>query len=517
LRGEAVMSRALWYRRLCHTGADRLEQAVKGKVATGLVAESDTPAPTHCKPCIRGKHHHNPFPQRASHRATSFLERIHSDLHRLLVLTSTVFRYWLLFIDDYLRYFWIYLLRKKSEMFDAFMQFKAMVEKEFDKSILCLHNNKGGEFIAIKWNTSFVQHGIRHEHTVKASPQQNGFAERLNCTLKELLVTMLSGAHLPARFWGKGLNYLHHVIVHSPSSLIPLGTTPYEMAIPLPFEPAVPPSDSDSSSSSSRPSSTASLTPSPLRTPPHPAPAPALAPPRTPPQAAAPGPLSAPRPAMRIAPWPAPPKHPLRAPAVPAPTPRAPAPVPAPTPAINAPEPAGPRHSARSNAGVAPPSNWYNAIARMQGKVLDVPVVSYRKTGMCSSSCGRARVPAPSHKPSAGPSSLAPTIPNAQEKEEAAPGAPREPPAADDGNDNLYTQPQARLAHRLALDGAAELPADVRALLAQGLRSIYNNNNKYIELPKAMERAFRAAINTKAVVSDAEPKPYHNANAPPGL
>jgi hypothetical protein len=222
LRGEAVMSRALWHRRLCHIGADRLEQAIKGKVATGLVVESDAPAPTHCEPCICGKHHRDPFPQRASHHATSFLERIHSDLHQLPVLTSTCFRYWLLFIDDYSRYFWIYLLRKKSETFDAFTRFKAMVEKQFDKSILGLHDNKGGKFIGIKWDTFF-------EHTVKALAQQNGVAERLNCTLEELLVAMLNGAHLPARFWGEGLNYLCHVIVRSPSSSIPAGTTPYEM------------------------------------------------------------------------------------------------------------------------------------------------------------------------------------------------------------------------------------------------------------------------------------------------
>jgi hypothetical protein len=150
-------------------------------------------------------------------------------LHQLPVLTSTGFRYWLLFIDDYSRYFWIYLLRKKSETFDAFTQFKAMVEKQFDKSILCLHDHKGGELIGIKWNAFFAQHGIRHEHTFKASPQQNGVAERLNRTLEELLVAMLNGAHLPARFWGEGLNYLRHVIVRSPSSSIPPGTTPYEM------------------------------------------------------------------------------------------------------------------------------------------------------------------------------------------------------------------------------------------------------------------------------------------------
>jgi hypothetical protein len=104
-----------------------------------------------------------------------------------------------------------------------------MVEKQFNKSILCLHDDKGGEFIGIKWDAFFGQHGIRREHTVKALPQQNGVAERLNRTLEELLVATLNGARLPARFWGEGLNYLRHIIVCSPSSSIPAGTTPYEM------------------------------------------------------------------------------------------------------------------------------------------------------------------------------------------------------------------------------------------------------------------------------------------------
>jgi hypothetical protein len=158
-----------------------------------------------------------------------FLERIHSNLHQLPVLTSTGFCYWLLFIDDYSRCFWIYLLRKKSEMFDLFTQFKATVKKQFNKLILCLHDNEGGEFIGIKWDAFFTQHGIWREHTIKVSPQQNGVAECLNRTLKELLVAMLNSTHLPARFWGGGLNYLHHVIVRSPSSSVPTGTTPYEM------------------------------------------------------------------------------------------------------------------------------------------------------------------------------------------------------------------------------------------------------------------------------------------------
>jgi hypothetical protein len=105
-------------------------------------------------------------------------------------------------------------------------------------------------------------------------------------------------------------------------------------------------------------------------------------------------------------------------------------------------------------------------------------------------------------------------MPDVEEEEEAAPEAPREPPAAANDNNNnndLYAQPQARLARRLALDGVAEVPTDVRALLAQGLRSIYDNDDEYIELPEAMECAFRTTVVAKAVASDAEPKSYREA------
>jgi hypothetical protein len=103
-------------------------------------------------------------------------------------------------------------------------------------------------------------------------------------------------------------------------------------------------------------------------------------------------------------------------------------------------------------------------------------------------------------------------MPDVKEEQEAAPEAPHELPAADEDEDNdLYAQPQARLARRLALDGVAEVPADVRVLLAQGLRSIYDDDNEYIELPEVMERAFRAAVDAEAVSSDAEPKSYREA------
>jgi hypothetical protein len=168
---------------------------------------------------------------------------------------------------------------------------------------------------------------------------------------------------------------------HSPDDEEDSDSTDSEgVTILPPFELAVPPSDSNSSSSSLGLSSMASPSSSPPQTPPRPAPG---GPPRTPPQDAVPGLPSAPEPATRIAPQPAPPRQPLPTPAA-----RASAPASVPAHAVEEPEAVSPRQSARSNAGVALPENWYNTMAQLQGKVRGVPVASSCETATRASSCG---------------------------------------------------------------------------------------------------------------------------------
>ena len=54
--------------------------------------------------------------------------------------------YYVSFIDDFSGNTWIYFLRKKSEVFDKFKEFKAMVENQTEKKINVLRTYNGGEF-----------------------------------------------------------------------------------------------------------------------------------------------------------------------------------------------------------------------------------------------------------------------------------------------------------------------------------------------------------------------------------
>jgi hypothetical protein len=49
------------------------------------------------------------------------------------------------FIDYFSRNTWIYFLRKKSEVFDKFKEFKALVENQIDKKINVFRTENGVE------------------------------------------------------------------------------------------------------------------------------------------------------------------------------------------------------------------------------------------------------------------------------------------------------------------------------------------------------------------------------------
>ena len=72
---------------------------------------------------------------------------MHSDVFGLVKVPSLgKFVYYVSFIDDFSRNTWIYFLKKKSEVFEKFKEFKALVENQIEKKIKVLRIDNGGEF-----------------------------------------------------------------------------------------------------------------------------------------------------------------------------------------------------------------------------------------------------------------------------------------------------------------------------------------------------------------------------------
>lgn len=56
------------------------------------------------------------------------------------------FKYYIQFLDDFSRFSWIYPLKGKNEAFFAFVQFKNLVQKQFERSIKIVQSDWGGEY-----------------------------------------------------------------------------------------------------------------------------------------------------------------------------------------------------------------------------------------------------------------------------------------------------------------------------------------------------------------------------------
>ncbi len=94
-------------------------------------------------------------------------------------------QYFVTFINDHSRKVWVYFLRHKSDVFEAFKKWKAMVENETGLKIKKLRSDNGGEYEDNEFKKFCYQNGIKLIRTVRSTPQQNGTAERMNKTLTE--------------------------------------------------------------------------------------------------------------------------------------------------------------------------------------------------------------------------------------------------------------------------------------------------------------------------------------------
>ena len=72
---------------------------------------------------------------------------------------------------------WVYPIKKKSDVFPVFKQYRARVEIECGKRIKYLRTDNNGEYIDDKFLTFYKKEGIQRQFTEAYTPQQNRVAE----------------------------------------------------------------------------------------------------------------------------------------------------------------------------------------------------------------------------------------------------------------------------------------------------------------------------------------------------
>jgi hypothetical protein len=105
------------------------------------------------------------------------------------------------FIDDFSCFPALYFLKRKSDVFDVFRKYKAWAENMTGCRIGVLRDDKGGEYMSSAFDSFLAGASIAQEHTIRDTPQQNGIAERMNQSISDGIMTLLSQSGLLRTWW----------------------------------------------------------------------------------------------------------------------------------------------------------------------------------------------------------------------------------------------------------------------------------------------------------------------------
>ena len=127
-----------------------------------------------CQGCILGKHPEHKFEKSSHERTSAPLELIHGDFFGPFPhMYMSQYKYALTFIDDFSRYCWVYFLKHKSEFFDLFKVYRALVENQSGRKLKALISDNGGEYVKSKFINYCAYVGIQMQHSIPYTPHHS--------------------------------------------------------------------------------------------------------------------------------------------------------------------------------------------------------------------------------------------------------------------------------------------------------------------------------------------------------
>lgn len=154
--GAVKTSTSRWHNQLGHPSFAIVHQVLSRSRIPFVSSENKE---TVCDACQKGKSHQLPYP-RSTCVSSSRLELNFSDVWGPAPTSVGRNNYYVSFIDDFSKFTWVYLLRQKSDVFQKFHEFQNLVERQFNKKIVTVQTDWGGEYQ--KLNSFFQCVGITH-------------------------------------------------------------------------------------------------------------------------------------------------------------------------------------------------------------------------------------------------------------------------------------------------------------------------------------------------------------------
>jgi hypothetical protein len=189
----------------------------------------------HCVDCIKGKYVKHIKKSGATH-SSRVLEIIHTSLCGPFNVSSVDgFNSFITFTSDFSRYGYIFPRHELSNVLDKFKIFKVEIENQHDAKIKVV-SDRGREYyrkhtpygqIPSPFAKILEENGIVAQYLLPYEPQQNDVAKRWNCTLMDMVHSMLSNSTLSLGLCMGALKIAAHIINRVSSKSV--SKTPYEL------------------------------------------------------------------------------------------------------------------------------------------------------------------------------------------------------------------------------------------------------------------------------------------------
>lgn len=115
-----------------------------------------------CEDCVFGKQKKVTFSKVGKPPKAERLELVHTDVWGQTQVPSLGgSSYFVTFIDDATKKLWVYPMKHKSDVFDVFKKWKALVENETYLKLKCLRSDNGGEYYSKEFEEYCTKNGIK--------------------------------------------------------------------------------------------------------------------------------------------------------------------------------------------------------------------------------------------------------------------------------------------------------------------------------------------------------------------
>nr|GEU50441.1 ribonuclease H-like domain-containing protein [Tanacetum cinerariifolium] len=158
-------------------------EVLRRLVSSNFISCNKEKPPVLCHACQLGKHVRLPFVSSGTVISSCF-DIIHSDVWTSPIPNLSGFKYYVLFLDHYSQFVWVYPLVNKSDVMSKFMLFRNYVRTQFKCEIKSFQCDHGGEFDNSRLHTLFAENGIQFRFSCPQTSQQNRKSERMVRTIK---------------------------------------------------------------------------------------------------------------------------------------------------------------------------------------------------------------------------------------------------------------------------------------------------------------------------------------------